>query len=393
MSVLVRNGILYIDLRFYLPNGKKKHTCLSTGKKDNKKNRRKIVERDKNIQYELKNNTFEYLRHFPNGPDAHLFRDKKSNITFGEVHEEWLSVKILKRSTEDTYNCTYRNYIEEPFANIPISQIDDLYINAFRKDLLEVRGLQASTINDKIMKMLKMVFKYAFKKDYIDKNPCEDIRRLKERKVDVNPLSIDECRYLIGKLKEKNKDEWADLIEIWIYTGLRPGEMYALKWNNVDFYNKKILVRETRYKGIDYDPKTESSNREVFLKKGPLAAIMRQKERTFMKGSYVFLTQDGKPFSDAFMRKKFEHIFKLAGLPYRPPRQMRHTFASLHIQASANPNWVSKTLGHSSLYTTLKRYNRFIPSKSQDEGSLFEAMMNSYQDAEQESPCQIVGNL
>lgn len=169
--------------------------------------------------------------------------------------------------------------------------------------------------------------------------------------------------------------------------------MYALKWANVDFYNKKILVRETRYKGIDYDPKTESSNREVSLLDKPLAAIMRQKERTFLNGTYVFLTQDGKPFSDAFMRKKFKHIFQLAGLPYRPPRQMRHTFASLHIQASANPNWVSKTLGHSSLYTTLKRYNRFVPNKSHDEGRVFEAMMDSYQDAEQESPCQIVGNL
>jgi integrase len=389
MSVLVRNGILYIDFRFYLPNGKKKHACLSTGKKDNKKNHKKIVEFDKNIQYELKNNTFDYLRQFPNGKHAYLFREKKNNITFEEVYDEWMAGRILKSSTQDTYYATYKNYLAEDIGRMPIRQIEQTDIMIFRKELLEIKKLKRSTINDKPMKMIKMIMLYAYNKGYIEQNPCKLIKPLQTETVDINPLSLSDYGHLIAVLEKKNKNDWADLIHIWINTGLRPGELYALKWECVDFHNKKLLIRASRYKGMDGTPKTAKSNRDIDLKPKVLDALKRQKERTFLNGTYVFLTGDNKPFSDAFMRKKFKHIFQLAGLPYRPPKQMRHSFASLAIGLGENISWVSKTLGHSNIRTTAIRYNRFIPNLTGTDGSRLEYMLTHSCD----SDGQIVGNL
>ena len=54
---------------------------------------------------------------------------------------------------------------------------------------------------------------------------------------------------------------------------------------------------------------------------------------------------------------------------------MRHTFATLHIAAKENISWVSKSLGHSSVEITLKRYNRFVPNLTREDGSAFEAIM------------------
>ena len=56
---------------------------------------------------------------------------------------------------------------------------------------------------------------------------------------------------------------------------------------------------------------------------------------------------------------------------------MRHTFATLHIAAGENISWVSKMLGHSSVEITLKKYNRFIPNLTRNDGSAFQKIMES----------------
>ena len=117
------------------------------------------------------------------------------------------------------------------------------------------------------------------------------------------------------------------------------------------------------------------NRRDIDLRPSVIEALKRQEARTGLSDGHIFLTHAGRPFSKAFMRKKFRHLLKLAGLRYRPPAQMRHTFATLHIAAKENISWVSKSLGHSSVEITLKRYNRFVPNLTREDGSAFEAIM------------------
>jgi integrase len=62
-------------------------------------------------------------------------------------------------------------------------------------------------------------------------------------------------------------------------------------------------------------------------------------------------------------------------LKHRPAKHMRHTFATLHIAAGESITWVSQTLGHANVDITLKKYNRFIPNLTREDGSAFEAVM------------------
>jgi len=63
-------------------------------------------------------------------------------------------------------------------------------------------------------------------------------------------------------------------------------------------------------------------------------------------------------------------VLKRLGIRYRPPYQMRHTFATLAISAGENINWVSRMLGHKSLVMTLERYNRYVPNLTREDGKL-----------------------
>ncbi len=267
-------------------------------------------------------------------------------------------------------------HIAPRFGGFCLSQINEHEILVFRKTL-EAKSLKASSINDKVMKPLCMALYYAYRRGYIKTNPCEEIARLKEGAVDIDPFSFEELRHLLDTLKAK-APEYHDMMLFWSRTGLRPGELFALKWRNIDYFNYKAMIRETRLpSGAEGPPKTEHSIRDVDLRPAVIDALKRQEARTGLMDGYVFLTSARKPWSDAFMRKKFRHLLKLAGLKCRPPKQMRHTFATLHIAAGENISWVSRMLGHADVQITLRRYTRYVPNLTREDGSAFEKVFNA----------------
>ena len=347
MAVRTRNNILIIDFYFYLPDGRKVRCRESTGLRDNVRNRKIVEAKEKAISYELKHGKFDYLHFFPNGSKARYFRGHSTEILLSEWWESWLATKSLRLNTERGYDSTYRVHIGPAFGYYRLTDITEHEILVFRK-ALEAKGLKASTINDRIIKPLCMCLLHAYKRGAIPTYPCENIRRLVEEITDIDPFSFEELKEFLDIIKTK-RPEYYDLFFIWSRTGLRPGELYALKWKNVDYFNCKLLVRETRLpSGSEGPPKTQYSIRDVDLRPAVIESLKNQESRTLLQDGFLFLTQANKPFSDAFMRKKFRFLLKLAGMKYRPPKQMRHTFATLHIAAGENISWVSKMLGHAS---------------------------------------------
>ncbi|MBW2572150.1 MAG: site-specific integrase [Deltaproteobacteria bacterium] len=225
-------------------------------------------------------------------------------------------------------------------------------------------------------KPLCKCFLEAKKRGLISEYPCEGIGSLAEGQPKVDPFSFEELRHLLDYLSQKNM-AWHDLIFFWSRTGLRPGELYALKWEHIDYFNAKVLIREARKQdGSTGLPKTQYSIRDVDLRPQVIGALKRQEARTGLVGSFVFLNHHQNQFTAQMMKQKFRHWLKMAGLKRRPPKQMRHTFATLHIAASESITWVSKMLGHADVETTLKRYNRFIPNLTREDGSAFEKIMD-----------------
>ncbi len=378
MALWIRNNRLYLDFYCYLPGGKKSRCREALGLTDNNKNRSIAQAKDKAIEYELKHGRFDYLHFFPYGAKAHLFRQRPgSDMLFSTWWDEWLEEKSIRYNTALSWGSAYKVHIGPHFGHLTLPECNEHELLVFRKKM-EGKSLKASSINDKIMKPLCMCLLAAQRRGHISAYPCGAIKRLTEIPPDIDPFSFEELLHFLEVLKGK-QPMYHDMVLIWSRTGLRPNELCALKWMHIDRFHNKALIRENRLRtGTDGPPKTSSSIRDVDLRPAVMEALDRQWARTGLMDSYVFMTRNKGPFSDAFLRKKFHFLLALAKLKYRPPKQLRHTFATLHIAAGENITWVSKMLGHASVEVTLKRYNRFVPNLTREDGTAFERIMDAH---------------
>lgn len=315
----------------------------------------------------------EYLREILLHGDIQKPKDKPDRVPlFGEIAQEWVQIisQEIKTSTLEDYRYTMNRYVLPEFGNRPIALINYLEIKKF------VSNLTCShKRKNNVLVPMRSVFKHAFLSEIIDKNPMDRIKNLKIEKPDIHPLSMEEVR----KLLESVSSRYRNFFIVAFFTGMRFGEMSALKWRNVDFRLGVIKVRETRVLGEEGRPKTKKSSRDIKMLAPVIEAMRDQMKETVGKteAGYVFLNQYGKPVEP--MPTNF-HVWKpalkKAGLEPRPLYQTRHTFATLMLDAGEHPGWVQKMMGHETMQMIYEKYYSYIKSYERDEGSAF--MQNVY---------------
>lgn len=253
------------------------------------------------------------------------------------------------------------------FKDQLLSSITRADVRRFQKVLAD-KGLQYSTINDKPMKVLGMMLHQAYVDEIIPKNPALAVRRLPQGLTDVDPFTIEEREAIIAGLR-RYAPLYVNYVICGFWTGWRPNEACALKWHRVDFQQGKILIREGRVLGRTGIPKSPGRLRDFDLLEPAREALVAQKALSWLLGDYVFLDPQQRPVhQELFRMKVWEPLLRRLGIRYRPPYQMRHTFATLAISAGENINWVARMLGHKSPVIALERYNRFVPNLTRLDG-------------------------
>jgi hypothetical protein len=170
-------------------------------------------------------------------------------VLFGEVAQSWAKItpKRVKKCTFRDYRSAMNYYILDRFGNLPISDISFLDIEEFLAEL-ECSNKRKNNV----LVPMRGVFKLAMRAGYIEKDPMELVRNLKTQKPDIAPLSMDEVRKFLDIVSPR----YRDFFSVAFFSGMRFGEMSALKWKNVDFKLGVIRVRETRVDGEEGCPKT-----------------------------------------------------------------------------------------------------------------------------------------
>ena len=299
-----------------------------------------------------------------------LIENKDDDILFGEVSEQWAEVitNKVKTSTLTDYKGAMNYYILPHFGNVPISQITFIDIETFMAGLT----CTAKRVNN-ILVPMRAVMLFATRAEYINKNPMDLVKNLKTDKPDISPLSMTEVNLLLNAVDPY----YRNFFTVAFFTGMRFGEMAALKWQNVSFSHKIIKVRETLVRGEEGRPKTKGSVRDIKMLPPTIEAIKNQRKVTSKDSQYVFLNRYNRPVIPSSMNFHFwKPALKKAGLKPRSLYQTRHTFATLMLDAGELPGWVQKMMGHSSMKMIFEKYYSHIQNYKRDDGQAF--MENVY---------------
>lgn len=225
-------------------------------------------------------------------------------------------------------------------------------------------GLSHKSVKD-IVVMLKMIMRFGAKHGLFELKPIDIAYPTERIRADIQVLSLDSQKKLMKYLRNNFSFENLGIL-ICLATGLRIGEVCALKWEDMDIKAGVIRVNKTIQRiymveeGIKStelildSPKTKNSTREIPICK-ELMTIIRPVKRIVDECCYV-ITNSTKPIEPRTYRAYFNKLMKRAGLPKMRFHGLRHSFATRCIESKCDYKTVSSLLGHANISTTLNLY-------------------------------------
>lgn len=306
-------------------------------------------------------------------------------LTFGELLEDWLyNIKFqeLKPSSFDRVEATVNNQIIPYIGFLPIQSISMQDIQQFINQLT-TKGFSYSSIK-KAYNAVNSALKIAVERDYIRKNPCVHIalpKQVQKARSDIEYFSDDEVdaicrgaieRYSTGRYIYKH----GYAIIILLNTGMRVGELLALKWHNVDFDKGQIYVAETRgqikdrtnsprkYVVVDRSTKTSCSERYVPINEKTREALLYFKDLNY-DNPYVMANSDKGVVAYRNLLRVLENILAKNKIDHGTIHSLRHTFATRLFKNNVDVKVISELLGHSDINITYDIYTHVINEQKQ----------------------------
>ncbi len=198
------------------------------------------------------------------------------------------------------------------------------------------------------------------------------LRAPHQEKQEIDPLNHEEVALFLETCATYYPEHYPFFFTAF-RTGMRLGELLALKWEDVDWHGKFILVRRS-YKRGRLTPTKSGKQRRVDMS-DQLISILRdfyltRKKEALEAGigkveDFIFHRR-GKPMEQNSIRYPFKRILEKAGLRKIRFHDIRHTFASLLLSAGASPVYVKEQMGHSSIQITVDIYGHLIPSSNRE---------------------------
>ncbi|MEC9492166.1 tyrosine-type recombinase/integrase [Flexistipes sp.] len=363
MGLFVRGKTIW-----YRFNYKERQVRESTGLENTKENIEEARFDFKRLKRQLREDTFDYLKWFPDSPNLEKLGIQKEvpeeevpRIKFSELAEEWYKRQKklrLKNTTLKGYKSSMK-YAVEFFGDMYVHKIKRIDVEDYIIHLMD-KELNNKTINNKLI-AVRRILELAYDREYIEENPSKRVKNLRVEKSEIEPFTAEEVS-LILNYAYKHYHRFYAFYAVLFMTGMRMGEVLAMKWQNVDFNRGTYHVRERMTSGDLDTVKTVGSKRHVVLTDEVLQALKVHKKYSFMKSDFVFINQYGKPYdsSTAIREYAWEPMLKRLGLEYRIMYQARHTYAVLSLLADDNINFICSQLGHASFEMLFRVYGRFI---------------------------------
>ncbi len=261
-------------------------------------------------------------------------------------------------STADRDRCRVEQTLLPAFGERPLHEITAAEIIEYRNRRKQT--VAAGTVNRELA-LMSAIFKTCIDvHGLVTENPVRRVKRLKEVSKEANPLTREEARLLL----DAAETPLTELIAVAIFTGLRPGELFHLRWVDVDFEHRFVNVTSRR----EFVTKTRRSRQvpmNVDAEKALRAAQAYQARLRLSKegawqSEFVFANDDtGAALVD--IGKSWEAACKKAGVGHRRLYDLRHTFGTWMALAGEDLFSLQRWMGHQSIVTT-QRYARHRPA-------------------------------
>jgi integrase len=279
-------------------------------------------------------------------------------ITFQDFSKLWLESYAkdnVKPSTLSGYNHTIEKRLIPAFGHLQMSNISTRAMQLYVAD--RRRNICGKSILNEVV-LLKTMFKHAYKWDYIKINPCEHLERPKTVKPEIDILEPTETSILLDN--SSNLYRIAFLTAI--LTGVRAGELWALQWGDLDWNSMKIYIRRSVWRNQFQTPKSKSAIRKIDLPDTLIPELRKWKLACpLSEHDLMFPSQDGQiTCHDNAMKRHFNQALRRAKLRHVSFHSLRHTNASIRIQAGQNIKYMSSQLGHASVKITLDTYGHLF---------------------------------
>lgn len=283
--------------------------------------------------------------------------------TVREIAAAWKEYKrpYVKQSTMATYVLILENHVLPYFGDG--DSLHEQAVQAFVLQELE-SGLSVKTIKD-ILIVLKMIMKFGVKNEWMNYYEWDIKYPTTSTNKELEVLSVANHRKILNYIQSHFTFTGLG-IYISLSTGLRIGEICALKWSDINVTDGTITVSRTieRIYIIEGEekhtelvintPKTKNSCREIPMNKELLAMIKPLKK--VVNDNFYVLTNDERPTEPRTYRNYYKGLMAKLDIPKLKYHGLRHSFATRCIEAGCDYKTVSVLLGHSNISTTLNLY-------------------------------------
>jgi len=326
----------------------------------------------KKIEAKLVLNEFEFEKNKPPAP------------TFKEVAELWiLQPHNWKESTREAYELNLNKHILPAFGSIPVNEIMRKDLKVFF-DNIYAKGLTLGTIK-LIRAPINGVLSYAIDLELIDSNPMRDVSlKYKKNRFEIDPLTESESLLLLEQAKTFLNGAYYPSILCALRTGLRIGEIQALKWRDIDFDKRLIEVKRSFRKGRMTDTKNHKRRRvdmTMHLTETFKAHRTAQKRAALEAGKpfseFVFTGTRNEMLNRISFKNALNRCSQRAGLRQIRTHALRHSYATIRLMRGHNVGDVSYQLGHSSIKITYDVYAHWMPGQFKSEVDELDNMQQS----------------
>ncbi|WP_424475039.1 tyrosine-type recombinase/integrase [Oceanobacillus kimchii] len=300
-----------------------------------------------------------------------------SNMLYEDFITQWLNDKktTLKNSTLNTYKWLITNYIIPNLGNIELSKLSPIIVQQFYNSLINERIISRQNVQ-KIHSIINNSLDKALKWNLVNKNVAKLVDRPKAFKRELIVWNEEEVKIFL-EVAIKSRYYIAYLLAL--STGMRQGEILALKWANLELKNKSLSVTHTlSHDGKEILPgaKTRSSLRSIYLPDKTINALEEHRANINSEKQYadilykdndlIVCTNIGTPCNPRNLLRSFYSLIEKSKVPKIRFHDLRHTHATLLLKQGVNPKIVAERLGHSNIHITLDLYSHVIPSMQQE---------------------------